>query len=126
VTAVWVALLGAAGSLARWGLSNAISRRAPEAGFPWGTFAVNMIGSAAIGVVMGVFLLRGEGDSRARMALTAGFLGGFTTYSAFAWDTWALVERRAWGTAVAYVTATTLASVAACAMAALLVTRLRG
>src|SRR5205814_1065638 len=60
--------------------------------FPGGTLAVNVLGSAVIGFVMTLYAARGELDSRTRIALTAGLLGGFTTYSSFAYESLTLLE----------------------------------
>ena len=120
MTALWVALLGAAGSLARWGLSAAVGRATGDR-FPWGTFAVNLLGAVAIGAVMGLLAT----NARARIPIVAGFLGGFTTYSSFAWETWALIDRRAYALAAGYVALTTLACLAGCAAGALVVDRVR-
>ena len=103
-TALYVALFGAAGSLCRYFLSNAV-QRFYGGRFPAGTMAVNVLGSLAIGVVISYFAARGT-DSRLRVAMVAGFLGGFTTYSAFAWETWALLEQRTTGMATLYVVLT--------------------
>ena len=88
-----VALLGAVGCVARWALTAAIQTRLGVA-WPVGTFVVNALGSTAIGVVMGAFLARGAESAPVRVALTAGFLGGFTTMSSFAYDTVRLIEGR--------------------------------
>jgi CrcB protein len=113
MVALLVAVAGALGSLARYLLSNLVQRAAGPR-FPVGTLTVNVLGSFAIGVVMATFAARQALDSRTRIAITAGFLGGFTTYSAFAWDAWALVEARAWGRAIGYVAATIIVGIAAC------------
>src|SRR5687768_7558778 len=93
MTALWVAVLCAVGSLARSGMATGVQKLAGPR-FPLGTFAVNVIGSALIGAVMTIAARRGDLDSPARLALTAGLLGGFTTYSSFAYETWALIEER--------------------------------
>ena len=110
---VLVAVAGAAGSVLRWLFSNLV-QRPMGAAFPLGTLAVNLLGSFAIGLVMAVFAARGTLDAPARIALTSGFLGGFTTFSAFAWETWALVEGRAPARAGLYVALTLVAGVGAC------------
>jgi fluoride exporter len=88
-----VALLGAVGCVARWALTAAIQTRLGVT-WPAGTFVVNALGSIAIGVVMGVFVARGAESAPMRVALTAGFLGGFTTMSSFAYDSVRLLESR--------------------------------
>ncbi len=110
--AIYVALFGAAGSLCRYLLSNAVQRLFGR-NFPLGTLAVNVLGSLAIGAVLAWFAARGA-DSRMRVALVAGFLGGFTTYSAFAWETWTLLEQRTVGLAVFYVLLTVGACLLGC------------
>jgi fluoride exporter len=66
--------------------------------FPWGTLAVNVIGSAGIGV-LGALPLPQE----ARLLLVTGLLGGFTTFSAFGLETGLLAEREGWWVAALYV-----------------------
>lgn len=83
---LYVALGGAAGSLCR----HAIGLAFAGAGFPWGTLAVNWAGSALIGAAHGLGL---EGGTR--LLLVTGFLGGFTTFSAFSLETVTLAERSA-------------------------------
>ena len=78
-----VALLGGAGALARFLLDGAVAARAAGA-FPYGTLAVNVLGSLLLGVVAGA-AVSGDGD---RLAAT-GLLGAFTTFS-----TWALESHR--------------------------------
>jgi fluoride exporter len=90
-----VALLGAVGCVARWALTAAIQTRLGVA-WPVGTFVVNALGSIAIGVVMGVFAARGAESAPLRVALTIGFMGGFTTMSSFAYDTVRLLESRSY------------------------------
>jgi len=114
VTALAIALAGAAGSLCRWGVGLALSRLG-DGRMPWGTFAVNVLGSFVIGAAMAVFAARGELDSRLRMAITVGFLGGFTTYSSFAFETVTMLEERAPASAALYVGATLVAAGTSCA-----------
>ena len=81
-------------------------------GFPVGTLAVNIVGSLAIGLAIGA--LDGVGQS-ARLFFVTGLLGGFTTFSAFSLDTLTLWQRGEAGTALAYVAASILLSLGACA-----------
>lgn len=119
-TLIYIALAGALGSLCRH-LVGAAVQRAGGAAFPWGTLAVNLAGSFLIGVVMAAFAARGRLDAPLRLALTTGFLGGFTTYSAFAFETVQMVERQQFAGAIAYVLATVVAAGAACALGLALV-----
>lgn len=81
-----LAAAGAAGTLARYGLSGWVQRLVRET-FPWGTLAVNLAGCLAIGVVMGLVRERQLLSPEARTVLVVGFLGGFTTFSAFGYET---------------------------------------
>ena len=71
MTIMYIALAGAAGSVARYLLAAGVQRvAAPHTQVPVGTLAVNVIGAFVIGVVMAVFAARGELDSRVRIAIT--------------------------------------------------------
>ena len=84
--------------------------------FPFGTFAVNVLGSLLIGVLVGWLALAGRQDAtELRFALGVGFLGAFTTMSAFALEAVVFVERKAYLTALGYVVFTVLISVLAVA-----------
>lgn len=98
-----IALGGALGSLLRFAVAS-LGVRLFGGGFPWGTFAVNLIGSFAMGVVFALVLLRGDlGWQRAAPFLMPGLLGGFTTFSAFSLETFQFIERGRLGVASAYV-----------------------
>jgi CrcB protein len=112
-TALGIAALGAVGSVSRWLLGNLVQKWA-GARFPVGTLAVNLIGSAAIGFVMTLFFLRGEIETRARLVLTAGLLGGFTTYSSFAYESVELLERAEPGRFAMYLGGTVVGCLFAC------------
>ena len=96
-----VAAGGAIGSVLRWLLSGAMQRltRSP---FPWGTFTVNAIGSFAIGAIAALALERALVSPAARLFLITGILGGFTTFSAFSYETLALLRDGQWGSAAGY------------------------
>lgn len=93
-----VAAGGAAGSVLRY-LVSLLALEWLGGGFPWGTLAVNVIGSGAIGVLGGLGV---QGEMR--LLLVTGLLGGFTTFSAFSLETGILAERHA-GLAALYVAA---------------------
>src|SRR2546423_895739 len=95
-----VALAGAFGALARYGLDGLIARRAPGA-FPWGTFAVNVSGSLLLGLLFTVFTERLTIDTWIRSGVTIGFLGAYTTFSTLSLETYRLLEDRALGLAAA-------------------------
>jgi CrcB protein len=108
-TTLLVAAGGAAGSVLRY-LLSAAAVEAFGTGFPWGTLAVNLLGSAAIGVAGGMGLA-GEW----RLLLVTGLLGGFTTFSAFSLET-GLLWQRAWWLAAVYVAASLVLGLAAFAL----------
>ena len=84
---------GALGASARYG-TGLIVNRLLGAGFPWGTMGINIIGSLAMGLLM-AWLMKRAGSDVLRLFLATGFLGGFTTFSAFSLDFANLIERGA-------------------------------
>ena len=72
-------------------------------GFPFGTLAVNVMGSFLMGLVAGYFAFRPGMGQHVRLFLTTGVLGGFTTFSAFSLDTALLIERHDYGAAAGYI-----------------------
>ena len=86
-----VALGGAIGSLARYGLDRLIERRS-FAVFPWSTFTINATGCLLIGVVLATLVDRHHTPAWLRIGLVMGLLGGYTTFSTFAQETLDLVE----------------------------------
>ena len=92
-----VALGGALGAVARFGLSGFLQR---SEGFPFGTLAVNVLGCLAAGVILGMLETKGLGEY-ARVFLVPGILGGFTTFSAFGAETVSLWQSGAAGLAAA-------------------------
>ena len=110
---VLVALGGAVGSVMRY-LTTLLATRWLGTEFPWGTLAVNIVGSFLIGVIheLGSEAIRLSPE--ARLFLATGVMGGLTTYSAFSYETARLLERQAWATAWTYVVVTTAACVALC------------
>jgi fluoride exporter len=108
-----VALGGALGSVMRY-LTALLAARWLGGDFPWGTLAVNIVGSFLIGVIneLGSDALRVSPESR--LFLATGVMGGLTTYSAFSYETARLMERQAWSTAWIYVVVTTAVCVGLC------------
>jgi len=87
-----VALGGAIGSALRFLVGGWVHRALPGTAFPVGTFAVNLIGCLAIGLLAGLADLRQVLTPGARLFLLVGLLGGFTTFSSFAYETFALAR----------------------------------
>jgi len=93
-----VAVGGALGSVARYGVGVAAPRVLGSA-FPWGTLLVNVVGSFLIALVMHLAVATAAISPSARLFLTTGVMGGFTTYSSFNYETLNLVGERLWGVA---------------------------
>jgi CrcB protein len=77
---------GAVGSVARYGTSLLFFRAADRSNFPWGTLAANLVGCLLVGYINGLLadrIIRPE----MRFLLTIGFLGGYTTFSTFGYET---------------------------------------
>jgi fluoride exporter len=88
---VAICLAGAAGTLCRYLISVAALRYLNPA-FPFGTLLVNLLGSFFLGLLMQVSLTSPNFSPTLRLALSVGFLGGFTTYSSFNQETLQLVQ----------------------------------
>lgn len=102
--ALLVALGGAVGSVARWGLARALDRWGGVGGVGPGIVVVNVLGCLLIGVVLGT-TSRGEpvvGSAGWRLLLATGVCGGFTTFSTFSQQTLELVAQGRGGVALAY------------------------
>lgn len=90
ITLVWIG--GGFGSVARYYVARWVDRWAAGS-LPWGTFVVNILGSFILGVLAILILERMPPNARwAYLLLGTGFCGGFTTFSTFEWETFALVR----------------------------------
>lgn len=97
-----IVFLGAGiGGALRHGV-NLASGRMFGSGFPYGTLAVNVLGSLLMGLLAGYFMVRTGIGQHGRLFLTTGILGGFTTFSAFSLDSALLIERHSYGLAFGY------------------------
>jgi CrcB protein len=106
-----VFLGGGLGAALRHGV-NLVSVRQFGAGFPYGTFFVNVTGSIVMGLIAGYFAFKGDAPQSWRLFLTTGILGGYTTFSAFSLDTALLYERGELGLAALYVIGSVALSIA--------------
>lgn len=104
-----VAVGGALGCVLRYTAAVLV----PHDRFPWATLAVNVLGSFVIAFVMFHGMARDALGAEARFFLVTGLLGGFTTMSAFAFETLTLATGGAWWRAGAYATATFVGSLLA-------------
>lgn len=109
---LWICLGGAVGTGARYLLSGWVLRMAGP-GFPWGTLAVNVLGSFLLGLILEVSLATDLFPPTLRVALTTGLLGGFTTYSTFNYETLQLFQQEDWLLGGANVLATVVLCLAA-------------
>ncbi len=106
---------GGLGAVLRYGV-NRLAFHLLGPGFPWGTLAVNVLGSLLMGLLIGTLAAVPGGTSHhLRQFLATGILGGFTTFSAFSLDALTLWERGQYAVAFAYVAATLCLSLAAVA-----------
>ena len=97
-----IALGAAAGANARYWLSNWFVVRFGPA-FPWGTLFINVSGGLVIGLVLTVLGQRLVADPTYRLLLVTGFLGAYTTFSTFTYETTALIQQGEYGSAAANV-----------------------
>jgi fluoride exporter len=107
-----VAFGGALGSVARY-LVGIGSAKLLGMNFPWGTLIINVSGSFLIGVFVGLFAAKWDLSQTARIFLTVGICGGYTTFSTFSLDAWYLIERGETAASFAYMLASVLLSVGA-------------
>jgi fluoride exporter len=116
-----VGLGGAAGAVARYGVSLAFGARSDA--WPWATFLINVLGSLLIGVLAGWLSTRDAAGEPWRLLLGVGVLGGFTTFSAYSLETLRLIERQDYTGAAAYSIGSVVAGLVAVAIGLLLAKR---
>lgn len=105
--------LGAgAGGTARWGVQEACARQFGRH-FPWGTLAVNVLGCLLVGFLAAMFTSTWNIREEYRLGLIVGFLGGFTTFSAFGRETVVLAQGHQAGWAIANIALNVILSLAA-------------
>jgi CrcB protein len=109
---LWICLAGAAGTGARY-LVQLGAAKAFGQTFPYGTLIVNVVGSFLIALLVQLSLSGDRISPTLRLVLATGFLGGFTTYSAFNYETLALFEQRSYGPGAIYLALTVVGCLAA-------------
>jgi CrcB protein len=120
---LFLALAGGAGTLSRYGLSGLIQRHLGSS-FPWGTLFVNMLGCFLFGLLWDFLQRHIEISSEIRIIVLVGFLGSFTTFSSFIFETGQFLEHTQILTAVLNVAGETILGLAAFFLGSLVGTRL--
>lgn len=116
-----IALGGAVGAVLRYAMQEAVGHRA---GLPLGTLVVNVSGCFLIGLLATWIPEQAGVRGDLRVALLVGVLGGYTTFSSFAWESVRLAEGGRAALAVGYIVATNAACIACAALGALVAKRL--
>ena len=107
---ILMTLAGGLGALCRWGLGGIVQRLAGER-FPAGTLAVNLLGCLLFGLAWGWLEIRGGFSPQTRVVVLTGFMGAFTTFSTFAFETANLLQGGQWLAAAINVGVQTVAGV---------------
>ncbi|MFK0162227.1 fluoride efflux transporter CrcB [Rhizobium sp. NPDC090279] len=108
-----VVFLGAGlGGAFRLGI-NELAARLLGVEFPFGTLIINVLGAFIMGLLTEYFVFRGGMSQEARVFLTTGILGGFTTFSTFALESVMLWERGQWMPSIAYIALSVFLSIGA-------------
>lgn len=110
---LWICLGSAIGGGARYLLSG-WTLKVLGSSFPYGTLAVNLVGSFLVGGLMYAGVEATMMSPTLRLALTTGVMGGFTTYSTFSYETMKYLQEGAWSIAILNVVVTLLLCLAAC------------
>jgi CrcB protein len=108
---VLVALAGAAGAAARYGIGLAVGVRS----FPWATLGINLTGSFLLGLIVTVGTERGWPETTT-IPMAVGFLGAYTTFSTFSFETYTLMRTDRAAIAITYVAASLVGGVFAAAI----------
>ena len=109
---ILVAIGGALGASSRY-LSGRAIMHLLGPGFPWGTLFVNVFGGLLMGLLVGLMAFKISGGENLRLFMAVGFLGGFTTFSAFSLEMIKMIETKAFAQAGMYLGASVLFSLAA-------------
>ena len=107
---LWVALGGGCGAMARFVISAWVYDHTSSS-FPWGTWVVNFIGSCLFGALFILIFANQPHREMLRLLVMVGFLGAFTTFSTFSFETVRLMESGLWLMAAANVAASVISCV---------------
>lgn len=110
---LWVCFGSALGGGARYLMSSWVTDLLGPS-FAYGTLAVNVLGSFLMGGLMYAGVVAAAISPELRLVLTTGVMGGFTTYSAFSYETLSYLQKGAWHVGVVNVVATVLSCLVAC------------
>ena len=102
---------GAIGAALRYEVGRVALHRI-GVGFPWGTLIVNLVGGLLMGVLAGWMFTRNPPDQNLWLFVGVGLLGGFTTFSAFSFDVFSMLERGQMAIAATYAGVSVVGSVA--------------
>lgn len=110
---VWISLGAVVGANARFVLGRAIVDRY-GASFPYGTLFINLTGAFFIGLLLTLLTEVLVADPRWRLMLVIGFLGSYTTFSTFTYESYALIDRGDWAKLATYVIGSNVVGISAC------------
>lgn len=110
-TLLQIGIGGATGALLRHLIAAAVKTGVKTSAFPWPVFIVNLSGCLLIGIIFSLSS-KFPGIEKYRLLLFSGILGGYTTFSSFGLETFALWENNQYQTAVVYVLGTNIAGIA--------------
>jgi fluoride exporter len=105
-----IAVAGAFGALARYGVGSLIG---PHGQFPWSTLVINIAGSAILGLAIGLFVRTLAVPMWIQSGIVVGFLGAFTTFSTFSLDLVRLVDTGRYALASGYIASSVVGGVVA-------------
>jgi CrcB protein len=121
---IWVGIGGFVGANARYVMGRAIHDRV-DTGFPVGTLTINVVGSIAIGILVTLLAERYAPNHALRLLIVTGFLGGYTTFSSYAYEAIMLADRGQMGRAWLYTLGSNGLALAGCAAGVAIVRWLR-
>lgn len=114
IKSLWVGVGAFVGANLRFWIGEWMGQRGDMA-FPWATFAINVLGSLLIGSFF-AWELKQNPNHAYRLFIAVGLCGGFTTFSAFSWESLRLMERGQWWTFGLYASGSVILTIAACAV----------